>query len=106
MKSHRFDPVSFISGVIITLLGLAFLIPQTPVDLIDAVTSLGSWFWPVILLVVGIAVLVPVFARRSEEVDAIAPLPASGGTPPTGGQNAALPTSEGPSPSDPQEPTF
>lgn len=89
MKSHRFDMISFISGVIITLLGLAFLIPQTPVDLIDAVTSLGSWFWPVILLVIGIAVLVPVFARRSEE-DAMAPLP----------------TSEGPYPSDPQEPTL
>ncbi len=90
MKSHRFDPVSFISGVIITLLGLAFLIPQTPVDLIDAVTSLGSWFWPVILLVVGIAVLVPVFARRSEEVDAMAPLPASG-IPPSGGRDIPSP---------------
>jgi hypothetical protein len=67
MKSHRFDPVSFISGLVITLLGLAFLIPQTPVDIVEAIASLGSWFWPVVLLVVGIAVLVPVFLPKPAE---------------------------------------
>jgi hypothetical protein len=68
MKSHRFDAISFISGVVAVVLGLVFLIPQTPVDLIDAITSLGAWFWPALLVVVGIAILVPVFAsRRAEE---------------------------------------
>jgi hypothetical protein len=68
MKPHRFDAISFISGVVAVVLGLVFLIPQTPVDLIDAVTSLGAWFWPALLVVVGIAILVPVFAsRRAEE---------------------------------------
>lgn len=67
MKSHRFDPVSFISGLVITLLGLAFLIPQTPVDIVEAIAGIGSWFWPVVLLVVGIAVLVPVFLPKAEE---------------------------------------
>jgi len=68
MKSHRFDPVSFISGLFITLLGLAFLIPQTPLDIVDAIAGIGSWFWPALLLVVGIAVLVPVFLPKGEEV--------------------------------------
>ena len=67
MKSHRFDAISFISGLVVALVGLVFLVPQTPVDLIDAVTSLGAWFWPVLLLGIGIAILVPVFLTRSDE---------------------------------------
>jgi type II secretory pathway component PulF len=67
MKSHKFDAISFISGVVATALGLAFLIPQTPVGLIDMITSLGAWFWPVVLIVVGIAILVPVFVSRDSE---------------------------------------
>ena len=77
MKPHRFDPISFISGLVITLLGLAFLIPQTPVDVIDAVTSLGSWFWPVVLMVIGIAVLIPVFASKTTDQEEI-PEPVDG----------------------------
>jgi hypothetical protein len=67
MKPHRFDAISFISGIVAVVLGLVFLIPQTPVDLIDAITSLGAWFWPALLVVVGIAILVPVFASRPAE---------------------------------------
>jgi uncharacterized membrane protein HdeD (DUF308 family) len=70
MKPHRFDAISFISGVVSVVLGLVFLIPQTPVDLIDAITSLGAWFWPALLVVVGIAILVPVFASRRAEEEA------------------------------------
>jgi formate-dependent nitrite reductase membrane component NrfD len=70
MKPHRFDAISFISGVVAVVLGLVFLIPQTPVDLIDAITSLGAWFWPALLVVVGIAILVPVFASRRAEEEA------------------------------------
>lgn len=66
MKSHTFDPVSFISGLFITLLGLAFLIPETPLDILDAIAGIGSWFWPVLLLVVGIAVLIPVFLPKNQ----------------------------------------
>jgi cytochrome c-type biogenesis protein CcmH/NrfF len=40
------------------------------VDLIDAITSLGAWFWPALLVVVGIAILVPVFASRRAEEEA------------------------------------
>jgi hypothetical protein len=67
MKSHKFDAISFISGAVAFALGLAFLVPQTPVGLIDMITSLGAWFWPAVLVVVGIAILVPVFASRGTE---------------------------------------
>jgi hypothetical protein len=69
MKTHRFDAISFVSGLILALLGLAFLIPQTPVDVLDAITNLGSWFWPVLLMVIGVAVLVPVFLPKGDSVD-------------------------------------
>jgi hypothetical protein len=72
MKPHRFDAISFVTGLVITLLGLVFLIPQTPVDIIDALTSLGGWFWPVLLLVIGIAILVPVFLPK-EDVGELSP---------------------------------
>jgi hypothetical protein len=71
MKSHKFDAISFISGVVATALGLAFLIPQTPVGIIDMITSLGAWFWPVVLVVVGIAILVPVFMSRDTEEEKV-----------------------------------
>ena len=64
MKTHRFDAISFISGLVITLLGLAFLIPETPVDIVHALTSLGGWFWPAVLMVIGVAILIPVFLSR------------------------------------------
>ena len=92
MKSHRFDAISFISGLVAALIGLVFLVPQTPLDLIDAVTSLGSWFWPVLLLVIGLAVLVPVFVNRSAEgEEELVPLPASGGTPASVGTDNPVP---------------
>jgi hypothetical protein len=71
MKSHKFDAISFISGAVATALGLAFLIPQTPVGLIDMVTSLGAWFWPAVLVVVGIAILVPVFASQATDEETV-----------------------------------
>jgi hypothetical protein len=66
MKTHRFDAISFISGVVITLLGLAFLIPQTPVDVVEAIASVTGWFWPVLLLVIGGAILLPVLLPKDE----------------------------------------
>ena len=67
MKTHKFDPISFFSGVVITAIGLLFLIPETPSDLFDAVGDLGNWFWPVLLLTIGAAVLVPVFMPKKDQ---------------------------------------
>jgi hypothetical protein len=71
MKTHSFDAVSFIAGLAFAGLGLVFLIPQTPQQLIDALLNSGAWFWPIALLVVGLAVIVPVLLpKRDEAIEA------------------------------------
>ncbi|HEY6629694.1 MAG TPA: hypothetical protein VI193_11980 [Acidimicrobiia bacterium] len=67
MKTHRFDAVSFIAGLAFAILGLVFLVPDTPQELIDALVNSGGWFWPVALLIVGLAVIVPVLLPKKEE---------------------------------------
>lgn len=71
MKAHRFDPISFFSGLLISLIGLLFLVPREPADLIDVVGRIGGWFWPALFLAVGLAVLVPMITtgRKPEEDD-------------------------------------
>jgi hypothetical protein len=67
MKSHRFDAVSFIAGLIFTALGLLFLIPQTPDQLVDMIMNSGSWFWPILLVAIGLAVIIPALLPKSDE---------------------------------------
>jgi len=67
MKTHGFDAVSFIAGLAFAVLGLVFLVPDTPQELIDALLNSGAWFWPIVLLVVGLAVIVPVLLPKKEE---------------------------------------
>lgn len=68
MKTHDFDAISFFSGLVIAAFGLLFLIPNTPSDVIDAISRVGSWFWPLIFVVVGLAVIIPVLVpRKSKE---------------------------------------
>jgi hypothetical protein len=67
MKPHRFDAISFFSGLVTALLGLLFLIPQTPVDIVETITSIGSWFWPTLLVLLGIGIMVPVLTPKRED---------------------------------------
>lgn len=67
MKPHRFDPLSFISGLIATAIGLAFLIPADPTDIVALLDDFGAWFWPVLLIVVGVAILAPLTWRDADE---------------------------------------
>lgn len=67
MKQHSFDGVSFFSGLAITLFGLLFLIPNDPADIFDAVGRLGSWFWPLLLVVIGLAVIIPVLIPKRQD---------------------------------------
>lgn len=66
MKIHKFDGVSFFSGLFITAIGLVFLIANEPGDIIDAIGRLGNWFWPLLLLIVGVAVLVPALMPKEQ----------------------------------------
>ncbi len=67
MKTHRFDGVSFASGLVIAAIGLVFLIAPEPGDILDVFDGIGSWFWPVLLLVIGLAVLVPALMPSRED---------------------------------------
>lgn len=67
MKTHRFDALSFASGLVAAAVGLVFLLPAESADLVDVVTGMGSWLLAVIFLTVGIAVLAPVMLRQSGE---------------------------------------
>lgn len=68
MERHRFDPLSFAFGLIFALLGLLFLIPNTPFDMVAILADSLRWVWPVVILAIGAAILVPL-ARRSPSDD-------------------------------------
>lgn len=67
MKTHKFDGVSFFSGLVITAIGLLYLIADTPSDIFDAVGRLGNWFWPLLVLAIGIAVLIPALVPKKDQ---------------------------------------
>ena len=67
MKLHRFDALSFIAGLVITGVGLVFLLLPEPGDIIDAMTDFGSWFWPLVFIAIGVAVLAPLAARKPDD---------------------------------------
>lgn len=67
MERHRFDVLSFAFGLIYALIGLIFLIPTTPFDLVDLAVGSVRWIWPGAILVIGAAILVPLIRRREED---------------------------------------
>lgn len=66
MKLHEFDPVSFIFGTLIAAIGLIFLVLPEASDIIDVVTDFGSWFWPTVLIAIGLGILAPLMSRKDE----------------------------------------
>lgn len=73
MKSHRFDPLSFSFGVIYTLIGLLFLIPATPVELVPFITESTRWVWPLVVVGLGIAILVPLVRANGDDSESAEP---------------------------------
>lgn len=66
MKPHKFDTLSFVSGLVFTGFGLMFLIPNNTDDLVDVFVDVGGWAWPLVLLGIGLAIVVPVFFRNDD----------------------------------------
>lgn len=66
MERHSFDVLSFAFGVVYTLLGLIFLLPMTPFDLVDMVSGSLRWVWPAAVLLIGVAILVPLVRPRAD----------------------------------------
>lgn len=63
MKTHKFDPVSFLAGLVIAAIGMTFLLLPEIGNIIDFFTDAGAWFWPIVLLAIGFAILLPVLTR-------------------------------------------
>lgn len=69
MKRHEFDTLSFIAGLVITSIGLVFLLLADVGDIVSLFSDVGSWFWPLVFIAAGIAVLAPAITRRSDTGD-------------------------------------
>lgn len=67
MKTHKFDTLSFLAGLGITVIGLIFLIPAESTDVFHVFAEIGAWFWPAVLVAVGIAILAPLVSRYRGE---------------------------------------
>lgn len=66
MERHNFDVLSFAFGVIYTLIGLLFLIPATAFDLAPVLTMSLRWVWPLAILGIGAAIVIPALRRPSK----------------------------------------
>lgn len=71
MRRHQFDPISFVFGVMFTVVALALLSGR--VDLGDLHLR---WLWPVPLIVVGLALLASTRQRGAQPLSGV-PAPGS-----------------------------
>lgn len=60
MERHNFDVLSFSMGVVYALVGILFLIPATAFDLVPVLTVSLRWVWPLVILGIGAAIVIPV----------------------------------------------
>jgi hypothetical protein len=67
MKRHPLDPWSLIGGVVLTGLGLLFLIPAEPLDLTNGFRNLFGWALPVLVVLVGLALIAPALRKQQDE---------------------------------------
>lgn len=67
MKTHRFDTLSFISGLVAASIGLLFLLPSQPGQIFDFIGTAGTWLLPTILVVIGVAVIAPPLLRGRDK---------------------------------------
>jgi hypothetical protein len=68
MRTHRFDPISFVFGLGFLGLALLFAIPAEPLEIYFGGLSLG-WVWPVLAIAAGLALLAPVLRSGRAEPD-------------------------------------
>jgi hypothetical protein len=73
VKAHPFDPWSFIFGILFAVVGAAFLVVDEPFPLFTILRYSGSWLIPIVVIVVGLALLVSTIGRwrRPEPVPAL-----------------------------------
>ncbi|HJU81688.1 MAG TPA: hypothetical protein VJ796_08040 [Acidimicrobiia bacterium] len=72
MKAHKFDAWSFVGGLVLIVVGLFVLLPNTSTLLeLQQLSLFFDLILPVLALVVGVALVVPALRRRQpDEVSA------------------------------------
>lgn len=69
MKAHKFDAWSFIGGLVLIVVGLFVLLPNTATLLeFQQLSLFFDLILPVLALVVGVALVVPAIRRRQPEL--------------------------------------
>ena len=69
MKVHKFDSLSFLSGLVMAVIGLVFLVPRDPGEVFSIFGDIGNWFWPVVFVAIGVAILAPLLSRAGQSQD-------------------------------------
>lgn len=69
MERHAFDGVSFFFGLVFVTLASWVLLTEGRLDFVEA-----RWLWPVLLVIGGVALVVPAF-RRGGTAEPAAPVP-------------------------------
>ena len=67
MKRHQLDAWSLIGGVVLAGLGLLFLIPAEPFDLTNGFRTVFGWGLPILVVLIGLALIAPALRRREDE---------------------------------------
>ncbi|HJR88169.1 MAG TPA: hypothetical protein VJ930_10990 [Acidimicrobiia bacterium] len=68
MKAHKFDAWSFVGGLVLIVVGLFVLLPNTTTLLeFQQLSLFFDLILPVLALVVGVALVVPAIRRRQPE---------------------------------------
>ena len=65
MYRHRFDPIAFVFGAAFVLIAVLVGLPEDPWNFLVNDLALG-WLWPLLLIAVGAAILIPSLRERSE----------------------------------------
>jgi hypothetical protein len=68
MKAHKFDAWSFVGGLVLIVVGLFVLLPNTSTLLeFQQLSLFFDLILPVLALVVGVALVVPALRRRQPD---------------------------------------
>ncbi|CAN5769606.1 hypothetical protein BH18ACT6_BH18ACT6_22210 [soil metagenome] len=73
MKSHRFDPWSFIFGLVLVVVGLFFLTTTSLNDLVSRLNAALDLGLPILALVIGAALVVPALRRPKPAAPLLTP---------------------------------
>lgn len=65
MYRHRFDPIAFVFGAAFVLIAVLVGLPEDPWSFIVNDLAIG-WLWPLLLIAVGAAILLPSLRERRQ----------------------------------------